>query len=167
MDFSKVKEWQIPEGKVARVSVGGLVIWQAKTQAEQLTAPTISLDGPTLTMTATDDRTEEFVIFVDGVETATVANTISFTLSVSEANGEIISTQTVTAVDGMTWREWVETTDYEHEGFRPTVSGSYVILQVGDTFYLKDGATYSDTNRINVDEVIQSNTTYYFVNKSK
>ena len=41
---------------------------------EQLTAPTISLDGDTLTMTATDDRTQEFVIFVDGVETATVAN---------------------------------------------------------------------------------------------
>ena len=33
MDFSKVKEWQIPEGKVASVSVGGVVIWQAKTQA--------------------------------------------------------------------------------------------------------------------------------------
>ena len=39
---------------------------------EQLTAPTISLDGDTLTMTATDDRTQEFVIFIDGVEKATV-----------------------------------------------------------------------------------------------
>ena len=39
---------------------------------ETLTAPTISLDGDTLTMTATDERTETFAIFVDGVEMATV-----------------------------------------------------------------------------------------------
>jgi hypothetical protein len=106
MDFSKVKEWQIPEGKVASVSVGGVVIWQAKTQAEQLTAPTISLDGSTLTMTATDDRTQELVIFVDGVETATVANLISFTIAGTQYKSEA----------GMTWGEWVES-EYNTGGF--------------------------------------------------
>ncbi len=40
---------------------------------EALAAPEISLDGDTLTMTATDSNTQEFVIFVDGVETETVA----------------------------------------------------------------------------------------------
>ena len=74
MDFSKVKEWQIPEGKVSSVSVGGRVIWQAKTDAEQLTAPTILLDGDILTITATDNRTKQFVICVDGVEKTVVDN---------------------------------------------------------------------------------------------
>lgn len=40
---------------------------------EALAAPEISLDGDTLTMTATDSNTQEFVIFVDGVEKETVA----------------------------------------------------------------------------------------------
>lgn len=39
---------------------------------EQLLAPTTSLSGDTLTITNTDDRTEEFVILVDGVEMTTV-----------------------------------------------------------------------------------------------
>ena len=42
--------------------------------APQLTAPNISLDGDTLTIEATDDNTEAFAIFVDGIERATVAN---------------------------------------------------------------------------------------------
>ena len=41
---------------------------------EALSAPTISLEGDILTMTATDDNTEQFVIFVDGMEKATVIN---------------------------------------------------------------------------------------------
>lgn len=84
MDFSKVKEWLIPEGKVKSVSVGGVVIWKAEAEVvEQLTAPIISLDGDTLTMTATDDRTEEFAILVDGVETATVETPKEETYAVS------------------------------------------------------------------------------------
>lgn len=74
MDFSKIKEWFIPQGKVKSVAINGKTVWQAKKEIEQLTTPTISLDGDILTMTATDSKTEEFVVFVDGVEKATVAN---------------------------------------------------------------------------------------------
>lgn len=42
--------------------------------APQLTAPTISIDGDTLTIEATAENTESFAIFVDGIEVATVAN---------------------------------------------------------------------------------------------
>lgn len=38
------------------------------TKKEHLTAPTISLNGDILTMTATDEKTESFAIFVGGVE---------------------------------------------------------------------------------------------------
>lgn len=72
MDFLNVIGLRIPEGNVIKITVGGKVLWQNVT--EQLTAPTISLDGDILTMTATDDKTEEFVIFVDGVEMTTVEN---------------------------------------------------------------------------------------------
>lgn len=41
-------------------------------QSGGLSAPEISIDGSTLTMTATDERTETFAVFVDGVEVATV-----------------------------------------------------------------------------------------------
>lgn len=34
MDFSKIKEWLIPEGKVKSVSVGGKVLWQAKSEGD-------------------------------------------------------------------------------------------------------------------------------------
>lgn len=72
MDFSKVKSMTIPEGEVALLYIDGKTVWRKA--VEQLPTPTISLDGDILTMTATDDRTEEFVIFVDGVEMATVEN---------------------------------------------------------------------------------------------
>ena len=72
MDFSKIKEWFIPQGKVKSVAINDKTVWQAKKEIEQLTAPAISLDGDTLTIMATDERTEEFAIFVDGVEVTTV-----------------------------------------------------------------------------------------------
>ena len=40
--------------------------------APQLTAPTVSLNGSTLTITATDTNTEAFAILVDGIEMVTV-----------------------------------------------------------------------------------------------
>lgn len=39
---------------------------------ETLTAPTISIDGDTLTIQITDKRAKTLAIFVDGVEMATV-----------------------------------------------------------------------------------------------
>lgn len=66
------KSIHIPEGKTKSISVKGVVIWRA--EEKQLLPPTISLDGDTLTITATDERTETFAILVDGVEVATVAN---------------------------------------------------------------------------------------------
>lgn len=80
MDLLEIKSLRIPEGEMVKISVGGRVLWQVEAPTssipivKQLTVPTISLDGDILTMTATDDRTEEFVIFVDGVETTTVEN---------------------------------------------------------------------------------------------
>lgn len=74
MDFSKIKEWLIPEGKVKSVSVDGKVVWKAGGYADHLSAPTILLDGDILTITATDDRTKQFVICVDGVEKTVVDN---------------------------------------------------------------------------------------------
>lgn len=119
MRWRVIKTWQIPEGKVKSVSTNGAVLWQSKTQAEQLTAPTISLDGDTLTMTATDERTEEFAIFVDGVEMATVQTLISF----------MIEGTTYQAVEGMTWGEWVES------AFN---TGNYFV----ENNYIKTGVTY-------------------------
>lgn len=106
-DFSNIKQWQIPEGNAVKVEVGSSVLWQAANQAtEQLTAPEISLDGSILTMTATDEQTEEFVIFVGGVETTTVVNLITFT----------IEGTTYYAEKGMTWGEWVNS-EYNIGGF--------------------------------------------------
>ena len=42
--------------------------------APQLTAPNIGINGDILTMEATDENTENFAIFVDGIEVATVVN---------------------------------------------------------------------------------------------
>ena len=55
-------------------TMGFLSFFEEPTKDEVLTAPTISLDGDILTITPTDERTETFAIFVDGVEMATVAN---------------------------------------------------------------------------------------------
>ena len=93
----------------------------------KLTAPTLSIDEDgVLTMTATDDRTETFAIFVDGVETATVANekepetqTITFT----------IEGTTYYAKEGMTWSEWVES-EYN--------TGNYFV----ENHHIKTGVTY-------------------------
>ncbi len=128
MDFSKIKSWFIPEGKVKSVAVGGKVIWQAPTDEEVLTAPTISLDGDTLTITATDERTETFAILVDGEEVATVLNLISFTINGTEYQ----------AVNGMTWAEWCDSA-YS--------SGYHVITE--DGFIARLGA--AGTNEITLD----------------
>jgi hypothetical protein len=136
IDFSKVKSLTIPEGSVKQLLIDGKTVWRAKADIEQLSAPTISLDGDTLTMTA-DDKTEEFVIFVDGVEMATVANEeepiipqiITFTIDGTPYQ----------AVDGMTWGEWVGS-EYNTGGFYVYLTGN----QIWDAFgYVgtKDGVS--------------------------
>ena len=136
---------------------------------EQLTAPTISLDGDILTMTATDSKTQEFVIFVDGVEAATVANVITFTLSVSSDSRtegiKIFDTQALTVQNETTWREWVENTDYTYLGMKPSVGDNSIRIYGGDGYSLREGSSSSD-RLITPDEVIQPNTTYYFVSKT-
>ena len=72
MDFSKIKEWFITEGKVKSVSVGGVVLWQAKSEQKQLTAPTIHIEGDEICIHETNTRTEQYVVFVDGVEMKTI-----------------------------------------------------------------------------------------------
>lgn len=139
MDFSKVKEWLIPEGKVKSVSVGGVVIWKAKTEAEQLTAPTISLDGDILTITATDERTEEFVIFVDGAETVTVAN---------EQEPETPETPDTPIEDPLYNTAWVLKDKFD-SGYNLGSNGNYKDLSIealfvsaNESFYKIGGATY-------------------------
>ena len=105
----------------------------------QLTAPTISLDGDTLTMTATDDRTEEFVIFVDGVETATVKDLITFT----------IEGTTYYAEDGMTWGEWCES-DYNTAGYYVKNGGA---IHLDDDTYVAKTAAVSSTDEIEASQV--------------
>ena len=72
-----MKSFQIPEGKVKSVRIGGTLVWQAQADTptkETLIAPTISLYGDILEISTTCPYTEEFVIFVDGVEKAIVIN---------------------------------------------------------------------------------------------
>ena len=93
-DFSQIKSWTIPEGEVQSVSIGGVVVWSASA-LDVLAVPTISLDESLLTMSTTDTRTEEFVVFVDGEEKATVS-AIEYTSGMvyepgEDENGEIIS----------------------------------------------------------------------------
>lgn len=138
MDFSKVKEWFIPEGKVKSVSVGGVVIWKAEAEVvEQLTAPTISLDGDTLTITATDNRTEEFVIFVDGVEKAVVKNLISFTIDGTQ----------YTALSGMTWGEWVASA-YNTGGYAKHPNLDAIRLNTVAIVYNNDGSYVKKNDKI-------------------
>lgn len=66
-----MKVWQIPEGKVASVSVGGVVLWQAETETIQLPTPEIELRGDTLVIRM-DGAVETVAILVDGVEMTTV-----------------------------------------------------------------------------------------------
>ena len=81
-----------------KIMIGDVVVTAKYKPA--LISPMIDLDGDTLTMTAMDDKTETFVILVNGVEMASVENTtelITFT----------IEGTTYQAVQGMTWEEWV------------------------------------------------------------
>lgn len=137
---------------VFKGSIGG-----SGTTEETLTAPTISLDGDILTMTATDSKTEEFVIFVDGVETATVeAKNITFTVHNSD-HGTITSTDTFTVRKGMTWGEWVQWYNTASNAFWVSdsgiISGDSTLIVLSNS---KDGV------RICGDDVIDENTPYYF-----
>jgi hypothetical protein len=139
MVFSKIKEWVISEGKVKSLSIGGKLAWKEQSETpdtEALSAPTISLDGDILTMTATDEHTEEFVIFVGGVETATVKDLITFT----------IDGTTYYAENGMTWGEWV---DSEYGTDKYYISNN--VIQVnGETasVYDKNGKAMFDSHKI-------------------
>ena len=67
---SDTKQSSIPS-PYAIIELFGADVPGTKTQ---LTAPIISIDGNTLTITETDKMTETFVIFADGVEVGTVEN---------------------------------------------------------------------------------------------
>lgn len=136
MDFSKVKSMTIPEGEVALLYIDGKTVWRKA--VEQLATPTISLNGDILTITTTDERTEEFVIFVDGVEMATVFNIITFTIDGTPYQ----------AVEGMTWRQWVGSS-YNTGGFYEA-SGYEIWDAVG---YIQSGNTKVEANGIIIHNV--------------
>ena len=135
-------------GKRAKAMFNGSrVAFKGSTSTRpQLTAPTISLDGDTLTMTATDSKTEEFVIFVDGVETATVVKLISFS----------DSKRGYQAVAGMTWGEWVAS-KYNTGGWYN--SGDQILKVVGDIGY---SLTYDNGTIVHPNDVITAQAYGYY-----
>lgn len=69
MDFTKIKELTIPEGRVVSVSIDGKVVWKVNNaEIEQLNAPTIGIDGSILTINSDDSRANGFAILVNGVQ---------------------------------------------------------------------------------------------------
>lgn len=124
--MKSIKSIRIPDGVVRQLKLNGVVLWKQDV-VEQLTAPSIQLNGDILTMVATDNRTKEFVILVDGVEMVTVANLISFT----------IDSTLYQAVEGMAWGEWVES-EYNTGGY--TIWLEYITLQ-GNNDSIISGAT--------------------------
>lgn len=137
MDFSKVKSMTIPEGEVALLYIDGKTVWRKVT--EQLTAPTISLNGDILTMTATDDKTEEFVIFVDGVEKECVTRMIYFAIDGTQFQAEA----------GMTWAEWCDS-EYNTDGWYKGENGGGIHKVVGNSFY----SIYLDNMPVSSNDVI-------------
>ncbi len=149
MDFLKLIGLTIPDGKAVSFSIGGTAVWQAKTEQEQLTAPTISLDGDTLTMTATDENTKEFVIFIDGVEMATVSSLISFTIDGTQYQAE----------SSMTWGQWV-TSEYNTDGY---VVNNNQVQQITHTYVRYVCETpdlLSDEYKVKPSDIIEANHTY-------
>lgn len=160
MDFSKVKEWQIPEGKVKSVSVGGVVIWQAKTDAEQLTAPTVVLDGRVLKITPTDPNTKTLSILVDGIEVAQIeATNIRFVLKHSW-NGVIQNTYSLIVRKGITWREFTYT--YGSKFYLSVDEENNYIR--GDHRYLS--RSINGGEHVRLDEVVEEGVTYYIYDNS-
>lgn len=70
-DYSSVKGLTLPEGEVERISIGGVTVWDKNI----LLPPTIELRGDVLILTATDNRTEVFAIYVANEEVATTTAT--------------------------------------------------------------------------------------------
>lgn len=160
MDFSKIKEWLIPEGKVKSVSVDGKVVWKAKTENDQLSAPTVVLDGRVLKITPTDPNTKTLSILVDGIDVVQIeATNIGVDLKYSW-KGVIQNTYSLIVRKGITWREFTYT------------YGSKFYLSVdeenndisGDHKYLS--RSINGGERVRPDEVVEEGVTYYIYDNS-
>ena len=89
-----------------KIMIGDVVVTAKHKPA--LISPMIELDGDILTMTAMDDKTETFVILVDGVEMALCNATELITFTIGGTS--------YTALSGMTWGEWV-VSEYNTDGY--------------------------------------------------
>lgn len=169
MDFSKIKEWLIPEGKVKKVksvSVDGKVLWKAGgwvpdvPDADQLSAPTVVLDGRVLKITPTDPNTKTLSILVDGVEVAQIeATNIRFTL-VHSWKGVIQDTYSLIVRKGITWREFTYT--YGSKFYLSVDEENNYIR--GDNIYLS--RSINGGENVRPDEVVEEGVTYYIYDKS-
>ena len=140
------------------------------TPTEQLTAPTISLDGDTLTITATDERTERFAILVDGVEVVTVDNLIPFTVCMSD-RGLLYDpdTKNLSIRSGATWREWVSVTDYatSYGGYKPYIDDTNNKVKLVTDYTLRSENENKAEYDVAPDDVIEENAIYYFYSNAK
>lgn len=128
IDISKTFAFFVGEKRALVSFKGRRAISMSIIQLPMLTTPTISLDGDILTMTATDAQTEEFVIFVDGVEVKSVAPTPPILFNISEVGSR---GGYYVAKSGMTWDEWVES-EYNMDGW-------YIDAYDGKEYVTKDG----------------------------
>jgi hypothetical protein len=139
MDFSKIKTFTIPEGKVVSLSIDGVIVWQGG-----LKASTLSITDGVLTITNTDDRVEKFVV-ISNTKTVlvlnadgTVAEEISFTINGTEYK----------ALSGMTWGEWIEseynTSGYYLKGTEGIPTGYYIEDAKSDDV-IENGGVYTAT----------------------
>lgn len=112
------------------------------TVTEVLSAPTISLDGDNLTITATDEKTESLAVFVDGVEMATVQTLISFDLSTLNLSAGTHEITVKARVNG-------------YEDSEPSNAVSYTVQGEEITFTI-DGNSYKALSGMTWDEWIES-----------
>lgn len=91
-----------------KIMATNVVVTVAESALEPLPTPSITLDGDTLSITDESGLAEEFVILVDGVETATVSAMISFAIW--------WESWAYQAEQGMTWREWI-VSEYNTDGW--------------------------------------------------
>lgn len=128
---------------------------------ELLSAPVISLDGNILTITATDDKTETFVILINGVEKATVENTGTepeepgelLSAPVISLDGDIL---TITATDDKT-----ETFGILVNGVEKATVANEETYEVSGTWYFNSDANIDDTGDMYVDVRFTSNGNLY------
>ena len=146
--MKSIKSMRIPDGIVRQLKLNGVVLWKQDV-LERLGSPLVYIDSDILTITTADDRTEEFVIFVDGVETAVVANLISFTIAGTQYKAEA----------GMTWGEWVAS-EYNTGGWVVNNNQIKLITDSYERHVTESSDLLDDAYKVKPSSVIEANHVY-------